>query len=61
MSHLTRTLGSAFTLQPVRGENLCALGALLFAFLDALLQLQQAEGGGPFGLALPYLLYLAPP
>jgi simple sugar transport system permease protein len=38
------------------------LGALLFAFFDALqLRLQQAEGGGLFGLALPYQLYLALP
>jgi len=38
------------------------LGALLFAFFDALqLRLQQAEGGGLFGLALPYQLYLMLP
>jgi simple sugar transport system permease protein len=38
------------------------LGALLFAFFDALqLRLQQADGGGLFGLALPYQLYLALP
>lgn len=37
------------------------LGALLFAFFDALqLRLQQA-GGGVFGLELPYQLYLALP
>lgn len=38
------------------------LGALLFAFFDALqLRLQQAEGAGLSGLALPYQLYLALP
>ena len=40
------------------------LGALLFAFFDALqLRLQQATGadGGPLGLALPYQLYLMLP
>jgi len=38
------------------------LGALLFAFFDALqLRLQQAEDGGLFGLALPYQLYLMLP
>ncbi|MFN0183319.1 MAG: ABC transporter permease [Aquabacterium sp.] len=38
------------------------LGALLFAFFDALqLRLQQAGGGGVFGLDLPYQLYLMLP
>ena len=38
------------------------LGALLFAFFDALqLRLQQADGGALFGLTLPYQLYLALP
>lgn len=38
------------------------LGALLFAFFDALqLRLQQAGGGGAFGLELPYQLYLMLP
>ena len=40
------------------------LGALLFAFFDALqLRLQQAGGDGaaPFGIALPYQLYLMLP
>ena len=40
------------------------LGALLFAFFDALqLRLQQAggDGAGPFGVTLPYQLYLMLP
>ncbi|MDH4050482.1 MAG: ABC transporter permease [Rubrivivax sp.] len=38
------------------------LGALLFAFFDALqLRLQQAGDGGLFGLSLPYQLYLMLP
>ena len=38
------------------------IGALLFAFFDALqLRLQQAGAGGVFGLELPYQLYLAVP
>jgi simple sugar transport system permease protein len=38
------------------------LGALLFAFFDALqLRLQQAGDGGLFGLSLPYQIYLMLP
>ncbi len=38
------------------------LGALLFAFFDALqLRLQQQSGGGAFGLELPYQAYLMLP
>lgn len=37
------------------------LGALLFAFFDALQLRMQQSGGGPFGLELPYQLYLMLP
>jgi simple sugar transport system permease protein len=37
------------------------LGALLFAFFDALQLRLQQSGGGVLGLELPYQLYLALP
>ena len=49
------------TLSLGRGEVLALLGALLFAFFDALkLRLRQA-GGGVLGVDLPYQLYLMLP